>query len=129
MIKKLENKLEECFGKAVDFVSDNLFAIAAIGLVALMVLVGFAGCYEFVYGNSGVKFKKDVQSNYSSLDRDVVVVNSFTGDTLFKYSGPCYFTTEGREFNKGIALIYEQNGKTLKANFVGQNIVFIAVER
>ena len=122
-------KLEEFFGRAVDFVSDHLLAILSVGLVAFMVLVGFAGCYEFVYGNSGVKFKKDVQSNYSSLERDVVVVNSFTGDTLFKYSGPCYFTTEGREYNKGIALIYEQNGKTLKANFAGQNIVFIAVER
>lgn len=122
-------KLEEFFGRAVDFVSDHLLAILSVGLVAFMVLVGLAGCYEFVYGNSGVKFKKDVQSNYSSLERDVVVVNSFTGDTLFKYSGPCYFTTEGREYNKGIALIYEQNGKTLKANFAGQNIVFIAVER
>ena len=122
-------KLEEFFGKAVDFVSDHLLAILSIGLMLLVVLFGFAGCYEFVCGNSGVKLKKDVQSDFGSLERDVVVVNSFTGDTLFKYSGPCYFTTEGREFNKGIVLIYEQNGKTLKANFAGQNIVFIAVER
>ena len=98
----------------------------------LVLLAGFVGVVFIVsllFGNSGVRLMKDIRSDFGSLERDVAVINSFTGDTLFKHSGPCYFENEGAKYNQGIALIYEQDGKTLKANFAGEHIIFVAVEK
>ena len=64
---------------------------------------------------------------YSELHRDVVVLNAFNGDTLFAYSGPCYFNTH--EHSNDVSIIYSVNGRKLKADFVGAGFIFKAVEK
>lgn len=93
--------------------------LVAIVIVVLVVAVAFAG-------NKGTRAIKNIQSNYANLDRDVLVINSFTGDTLFKYSGPCYFDTER---GGAVSLIYERNGKQFKADWAGTGFVFFANEK
>lgn len=51
----------------------------------------------------------------------------FSGDTLFAYSGPCYFNTA--EHSNDVSIIYSVNGRKLKADFVGAGFVFKAVEK
>jgi hypothetical protein len=70
---------------------------------------------------------KNLQSNWTNLPRDITVINALRGDTIFKYSGPCYITDES---GKGdITLIYKVNGTSKKADFLGDHVIFIAVEK
>lgn len=94
--------------------------IAIVGIPLLIVLV------VVLTSNRGTRFFKNVKSNLSSLERDVLVVNSFTGDTLFKFSGPCYFNTDR---NGNVYLIYEKDGRSRKADWMGSGFVFQANER
>lgn len=94
--------------------------IAIIAIVFCM--FGFTGC------NSCTQQIKNLESDFSELDRDIVVLNSFTGDTVFKYSGPCYI--DGNSNAGDITIIYRQNGKKAKkADFIGSHIIFVAVEK
>jgi len=70
---------------------------------------------------------KNLQSNFTNLSRDITVINALRGDTIFKYSGPCYITDES---GKGdITLIYKVNGVSKKADFLGDHVIFMAVEQ
>ena len=91
-----------------------LLAVFAIALT----MTGWNGC---------TMMAMNIESNYSELHRHVVVLNAFTGDTLFAYSGPCYFNTH--EHSNDVSIIYSVNGRKLKAEFVGAGFVFKAVEK
>ena len=66
------------------------------------------------------------ESDYSELDRDITVINAFNGDTLFSYSGPCYFDIDS---SGSVTLIYKVNGKRKKADFAGSGFIFQAIEK
>lgn len=91
-------------------------------LITLFVIVAtMTGC------NGCTMIAKNLESNYSELNRDVVVLNAFTGDTIFTYSGPCYFETDSGTTN--VSLIYKVNGHSKKADFVGGGFIFKAIEK
>lgn len=86
--------------------------------IAILTMFMFTGC------NSCTQMYKEFESDLSELDRDVTVMHAFTGDTLFHYSGPCYFS----ENTGSVTLIYKVNGKSKKADWVG-NVIFQAIEK
>lgn len=93
-------------------------------LLAALVLssaLTFAGC------NSCTHMMKDLESDFSELERDITVLNAITGDTIFTYSGPCYIS-EGSS-SGDVTLIFKRNGVSKKADFIGEHIIFIATER
>ena len=91
----------------------TLLVFAGI-LVALM----FTGC------NSCSMRLKNLESDMTELDRDIVVLNPMTGDTVFKFSGPCYFDNDS---SGGVTLIYKKGSRRIKADFHG-NFLFYANE-
>ena len=91
------------------------FIILAFTIVTMFI---FTGC------NSCTQVYKEFQSDITELDRDVTVMHAFTGDTLFHYSGPCYFS----EDTGSVTLIYKVNGHSKKADWVG-NFIFQAIEK
>lgn len=91
-------------------------------LVAFAIAVTMTGC------NGCTMMYKNLESNYSELHRDVVVLNAFTGDTIFTYSGACYFKTPEKSSNE-VSLIYYENGKSRKADFIGSGFIFKAIEK
>lgn len=93
----------------------KLIVFAIIVLVACI----FTGC------NSCTHTFKNLESDFSELDRDVVVLHPFTGDTLFTYSGPCYITNDS---SNNVTLIFKVNGKSRKADW-SNNVIFQAVEK
>ena len=95
----------------------NILLIALVAIAATM-----TGC------NGCTMLSKNLESNFSELHRDVVVLNAFTGDTVFSYSGPCYFSTPEGASNQ-VSLIYYVNGHSRKADFVGSGFIFKAVEK
>ena len=96
-----------------------LIAIFAIMTAIVVTMTGCNGC---------TMVAKNLESNYSELHRDVTVISAFTGDTIFSYSGPCYFSTPGYTANE-VSLIYYVNGKSRKADFVGGGYIFMAIEK
>ena len=91
------------------------FITLAFTIVTMFI---FTGC------NSCTQVYKEFQSDFTELDRDVTVMHAFTGDTLFHYSGPCYFS----EDTGSVTLIYKVNGHSKKADWVG-NFIFQAIEK
>lgn len=91
-------------------------------LIAFAIVVTMNGC------NGCTMMYKNLESNYSELHRDVVVINAFTGDTIFTYSGACYFKTPEKSPNE-VSLIYYENGKSRKADFIGSGFIFKAIEK
>lgn len=89
--------------------------------VALSVALTFTGC------NSCTHFMKDLESDFSELERDIKVLNAITGDTIFTYSGPCYISEGSGDGD--VTLIFKRNGVSKKADFIGEHIIFIATER
>ena len=94
--------------------------LTVCAVAAMAISVSLSGC------NSCSMKMKNLESDYSELDRDVVVRNAFTGDTIFSYSGPCYFKTT-KESND-VSIIYWKNNRRKKADFVG-SYVFSASEK
>lgn len=85
---------------------------------AITTMSVFTGC------NSCTQLSKELQSDFTELDRDVNVINPFTGDTLFNYSGPCYFSANGGV----VTLIYKDRGHSKKADWAG-DLIFQAIEK
>lgn len=93
----------------------------------IITLIAFATVFAFTGCNSCTQTYKNLESDFSKLDRNVTVLNAITGDTLFTYSGPCYIsdgTSPG-----DVTLIYKVNNKSKKADFVGEHVIFIATEK
>lgn len=78
-------------------------------------------------GNSWEQKKKNWASDYGDLERDVTVINALTKDTLFSYSGPCYINTAASPGD--ITFIYYVNGQAKKADFLGEFVIFTAIEK
>lgn len=95
-----------------------LFTVCTV--VSMAIPLSLTGC------NSCSMTMKNLESDYAELDRDVVVRNAFTGDTIFSYSGPCYFKTS--EHSNDVSIIYWKNNRRKKADFVG-SYVFSAIEK
>lgn len=93
--------------------------IFAITLVAAAMLM--AGC------NSCTAIAKNLESDLGELNRDIVVLNAFRGDTLFKYSGPCYISNDSA--NNSVTLLYYEGGKPKKADWLGDGFIFQAIEK
>lgn len=91
-------------------------AICAI----IFFVFGFTGC------NSCTQQLKNLESDFSALDRNLVVTNAFTGDTVWKYSGDCYIS-EGSKAGD-VTVIYYVGKKAKKADFVG-NFILSAIEK
>ena len=87
--------------------------------IAILITLMYTGC------NSCTQMYKEFESDFAELDRDVTVMHAFTGDTLFHYSGPCYFS---KDTAGGVTLIYKDNGKSKKADWTG-NFIFQAIEK
>ncbi len=94
----------------------------------LLALVAFAIAGTMTGCNGCTMMYKNLESNYSELHRDVVVLNALTGETIFTYSGACYFKTPENSSNE-VSLIYYVNGKSHKADFVGSGFIFKAIEK
>ena len=93
----------------------------------LLALIVFATLFAFTGGNSGTQTFKNLESDFSELDRNVTVINAIKGDTLFAYSGPCYISDGA---NPGdVTLIYKVGKKSKKADFIGDHVIFIATEK
>ena len=94
----------------------KLIAIFALAFIVF----GFTGC------NSCTQQLKNLESDFSALDRDLVVTSAFTGDTTWKYSGDCYIS-EGSSAGD-VTIIYYVGKKAKKADFVG-NFILSAIEK
>lgn len=93
----------------------------------LFVLIAFATLFAFTGCNSCTQTFKNLESDFSELDRNITVINAIRGDTLFTYSGPCYIS-DGT--NPGdVTLIYKVGKKSKKADFLGEHVIFIATEK
>lgn len=77
--------------------------------------------------NSCTAFTKNLESDFGELDRDIVVINAFSGDTLFKYSGPCYIDNDSA--NNSVTLLYYEGRMPKKADWIGSGFIFRAVEK
>lgn len=77
--------------------------------------------------NSFTAFTKNLESDFGELERNIVVINSFSGDTLFKYSGPCFINNDSA--NNSVTLLYYEGGKPKKADWLGSGFIFQAVEK
>ena len=120
----MKNFIDSIKDLFVDFFE---FIMTWIAFIIPFVIFVVAICYALFFSNSGQQFLKNVKSNWSDLDRNVIVLNVFTGDTLFVYSGPCYFSVDKSGIN--VSLIYEQNGTKKKANWSGHGFIFQAIEK
>lgn len=87
----------------------------------LLISAFFAGC------NSCTKMTKNLESDWSDLERTVTVTSAFSGDTLFRYEGPCYISEDKNE--SGVTLIYYVGKKAKKADFIGNGFNFVAIEK
>lgn len=92
-----------------------------LAAVALSAALTFTGC------NSCTHVMKDLESDFSELERDITVLNAITGDTIFTYSGPCYISEGSGDGD--VTLIFKRNGVSKKADFIGNHIIFIAKEK
>lgn len=93
----------------------------------ILILIAFAAVFAFTGCNSCTQTIKNLESDFSELDRNITVLNAITGDTLFTYSGPCYI---GDGAGPGdVTLIYKAGKKSKKADFIGTHMIFIATEK
>lgn len=93
-----------------------------IGLVVFVVIA----IIVYLSGNGWTKARKNLESNYSSLTREINVMNAYSGDTLFHYVGECYISDDG----KGLTtLIYYEGRRAKKADWTGNGYIFQAIER
>lgn len=99
----------------------NKLSTLLLAAVALAITLTFTGCNSFTH------MMKDLESDFSELERDITVLNAITGDTVFTYSGPCYIS-EGSS-SGDITLIFKRNGVAKKADFIGEHIIFVATEK
>lgn len=94
----------------------KLIAIIAIVFIAF----GFTGC------NSCTQGLKNLESDFSALDRTIVITNAFTGDTVWTYTGDCYISDGSGPGD--VTIIYYVGKKAKKADFFG-NFILTALER
>lgn len=93
----------------------------------ILILIAFASVFAFTGCNSCTQTIKNLESDFSELDRNITVINAIRGDTLFSYSGPCYISDGA---NPGdVTLIYKVGKKSKKADFLGEHVIFIATEK
>ena len=98
----------------------------------LFVLIAFATLFAFTGCNSCTQTFKNLESDFSELDRNITVINAIRGDTLFSYSGPCYISDGANPGNANpgnVTLIYKVGKKSKKADFLGEHVIFIATEK
>ena len=93
----------------------------------ILILIAFASVFAFTGCNSCTQTFKNLESDFSELDRNITVLNAITGDTLFKYSGPCYISDGASPGD--VTLIYKAGKKSKKADFIGTHMIFIATEK
>lgn len=93
----------------------------------LLILIAFASVFALTGCNSCTQNFKNLESNFSELDRNITVINAIRGDTIFSYSGPCYISDEANPGN--VTLIYKVGKKSKKADFLGEHVIFIATEK
>ena len=84
-------------------------------------------CVFFTGCNSCTQVTKNLESDWSNLERVVTITSAFTGDTLFHYDGPCYISESKNE--NGGTVIYYINGKAKKADFIGNGFNSVAIEK
>jgi hypothetical protein len=81
--------------------------------VLLSVLL-FTSC-----GMGWENWKKNVKSDFGGgLEREIVVSNMLTGETVWEYNGVAYIEGESTAGNITI-VFYDKNNKTKKADFLG----------
>lgn len=62
--------------------------------------------------------KKDIKADIGGgLDRDIKVTNLFSGEEVWKYSGISYIKDSSSAGD--VTIIYYDQGKTKKADFIG----------
>lgn len=93
----------------------------------ILILIAFASVFAFTGCNSCTQTFKNLESDFSELDRNITVLNAITGDTLFTYSGPCYISDGASPGD--VTLIYKTGKKSKKADFLGTHMIFIATEK
>lgn len=79
-------------------------------------------------GNSWEMTKKNFQSDYGELAREITVYDSLTGETLWEYSGVGYIAEGSANGNLSI-MFHDDAGVIRKADFIGNAIAVMAVER
>jgi len=93
--------------------------VIAGGIFVLVVLLGIVMSFT---GNNFQIWKKNLQTNYGDgLDRNVVVSNAVTGETLWTYSGKCY-VDDSSEPGDLTVIYYDNEGNVKKADFIGNMI-------
>ena len=98
----------------------NKMKILAVGAIISSILL--SGC-----GNSWEMTKKNIASDMGTLKRDVVVYDSWTKETLWKYSGEIYLDSSSTPGN--ISIVYKDGrGKIRKNDFLGQHIAVVMKE-
>lgn len=72
-------------------------------------------------GNSWEMFKKDFKSDYTKLNRDVIVYDSFSGKELWRFSGEVYLNDDNCIGD--FSFIYkDEDGKYYKNDFIGRHL-------
>ena len=91
-------------------------------LIFTAISIAFTAC------NSCTKLSKNMESDWSDLERTITVTSAFTGDTLFHYEGPCYISSDNKSLNN-VTLIYYVGKVAKKADFIGSGFNFVAIEK
>ena len=90
-------------------------------LIFTAISIAFTAC------NSCTQFSKNMESDWSDLERTITVTTAFTGDTLFHYEGPCFISNNNSTNN--VTLIYYVGKVAKKADFIGSGFNFVAIEK
>lgn len=90
-------------------------------LFVLSLVLMMSGC-----GKSWEMQKKNFESDYGELNREIIIRNSFTGQIIWQYEGVTYLrnTSDG-----DISILFYENGHPKKADFIGQGINAIIIEK
>lgn len=90
-------------------------------LIFTAISIAFTAC------NSCTELAKNMESDWSDLERTITVTSAFTGDTLFHYEGPCFISDNNS--TNDVTLIYYVGNVAKKADFIGSGFNFVAIEK
>lgn len=77
-------------------------------------------------GNSWEMSKKNYESNYGKLSREITITNSFTGEVIWHFNGVTYISNSSEG---DISILFYVDDKPKKADFIGQGIIATIIEK
>lgn len=89
------------------------------GVIVLSLML--CGC-----GNRWEMTKKNYESDYGKLSREITITNSFTGEVIWHFDGVTFITNSSEG---DISILFYVDGQPKKADFIGQGIIAKIIEK